>query len=100
VVKLVDNFDNKYDYITNDGRTFFFLTNRDAPKYKVVKATLFPPRDPREKDPKALADIKFEVCTKNAWRMCLGGSGGPSESRTHRSSPPQTHTSRSHALFI
>lgn len=35
VVNLVDNFDCLYDYITNDGRTFFFRTNMDAPKYKV-----------------------------------------------------------------
>lgn len=34
MVKLVDNFDSLYSYITNDGRTFWFRTNMDAPKYK------------------------------------------------------------------
>lgn len=35
VVKLVDNFDNLYSYITNEGRTFWFRTNMQASKYKV-----------------------------------------------------------------
>ena len=35
VVKLVDNFDSLYSYVTNEGRTFWFRTNLDAPKYKV-----------------------------------------------------------------
>lgn len=34
-VKLVDNFDSLYEYVTNDGRAFWFRTNMDAPKYKV-----------------------------------------------------------------
>lgn len=35
VVKLVDNFDSLYQYVTNEGRTFWFRSNMDAPKYKV-----------------------------------------------------------------
>lgn len=38
VVKLVDNFDSLYDYVTNEGRTFWFRSNMDAPKYKVGQA--------------------------------------------------------------
>lgn len=34
-VKLVDNFDSLYQYVTNEGRTFWFRSNTDAPKYKV-----------------------------------------------------------------
>ncbi|RKP11067.1 prolyl endopeptidase-like protein [Thamnocephalis sphaerospora] len=33
---VVDNFDAAYDYITNDGSLFYFKTNADAPRYKVV----------------------------------------------------------------
>ena len=33
---LVDNFDNEWSFIDNDGPTFFFKTDRDAPKGKVV----------------------------------------------------------------
>ena len=36
VVKLVDNFDSLYEYVTNEGRTFWFRTNMDAPKNKVT----------------------------------------------------------------
>jgi hypothetical protein len=35
VVKLVDDFNKKMDYITNSGRTFYFYTNQNAPRYKV-----------------------------------------------------------------
>ena len=35
IVKLVDNFDSLYEYVTNEGRTFWFRTNMDAPKNKV-----------------------------------------------------------------
>lgn len=36
VVKLIDNFDNSYDFIGNDGDTFFFRTNRNAPRMRVI----------------------------------------------------------------
>lgn len=39
VVKLVDNFDSLYQYVTNEGRTFWFRSNMDAPKYKVRMRT-------------------------------------------------------------
>ena len=32
MVKLVDTFENKYSYITNEGRTFWFLSNLNAPR--------------------------------------------------------------------
>lgn len=57
MVKLVDNFDSLYSYITNDGRTFWFRTNMDAPKYKVVKMQLPPSGSPMEWDEPALAAI-------------------------------------------
>lgn len=34
IVKLVDNFDASYDYVANDGDTFYFKTNLDAPRYR------------------------------------------------------------------
>lgn len=42
-VKLIDNFDAKYDYIANDDSVFRFLTNKDAPKYKLVRVDLEKP---------------------------------------------------------
>ena len=36
MVKLFDSFEAEYSYITNEGPKFFFRTNRDAGRYKVV----------------------------------------------------------------
>jgi prolyl oligopeptidase len=36
VVKLIDNFDNSYDFVGNEGDTFFFRTNRNAPRMRVI----------------------------------------------------------------
>ncbi|KAF9579797.1 hypothetical protein BGW38_003802 [Lunasporangiospora selenospora] len=41
--KVVDNFDALYSYLTNDGTVFYFQTNKDAPRYKVVKYDLSKP---------------------------------------------------------
>ncbi|EMP28993.1 Prolyl endopeptidase [Chelonia mydas] len=35
-VKLIDNFDGEYDYITNEGTVFTFKTNRHAPNYRLI----------------------------------------------------------------
>lgn len=35
-VKLVDNFDAEYEYITNIGTVFTFKTNLNSPKYKLI----------------------------------------------------------------
>ncbi|CAI8600168.1 unnamed protein product [Vicia faba] len=51
-VKLIDNFDAKYDYIANDDTEFTFLTNKDAPKYKLVRVDL--------KNPNTWADVLQE----------------------------------------
>eukprot|EP01102_Stenamoeba_stenopodia_P018895 TRINITY_DN7009_c0_g5_i1.p1 TRINITY_DN7009_c0_g5~~TRINITY_DN7009_c0_g5_i1.p1 ORF type:complete len:738 (-),score=208.69 TRINITY_DN7009_c0_g5_i1:150-2363(-) len=36
VIKLIDNFDAVYDYITNEGSLFFYRTNLDAPNSKII----------------------------------------------------------------
>lgn len=35
-VSLIDNFDHEYTFIGNDGSTFFFKTNLDAPRGRVI----------------------------------------------------------------
>ncbi|KAL2318881.1 hypothetical protein Fmac_032757 [Flemingia macrophylla] len=48
-VKLVDKFEGLYEAIANDDTLFTFLTNKDAPKYKIVRVDL--------KDPNAWTDV-------------------------------------------
>ena len=36
VVKLLDEFDAAYNFIDNDGSVFWFMTDKDAPRYKVI----------------------------------------------------------------
>ncbi len=35
-VELIDNFDNEYTFVGNDGPVFFFKTDLDAPKRRIV----------------------------------------------------------------
>ncbi|KAL7155572.1 hypothetical protein ABFS83_03G084000 [Erythranthe nasuta] len=42
-VKLVDNFDASYHYVANDDTIFTFLTNKDAPRNKLVRVDLREP---------------------------------------------------------
>ena len=39
-IKIVDKFGAQYSYIANDGTLFYFMTNLDAPRYKIVKYDL------------------------------------------------------------
>ncbi|XP_078440045.1 uncharacterized protein LOC144710215 [Wolffia australiana] len=42
-VKLVDNFEASYEAVANDGTEFTFLSNKEAPKYKLVGVDLNSP---------------------------------------------------------
>ncbi|KAF9160373.1 hypothetical protein BGX21_002872 [Mortierella sp. AD011] len=44
-IKLIDNFDASYSYLANDGTVFYFITNKDAPREKVVKYDLAKPEE-------------------------------------------------------
>jgi prolyl oligopeptidase len=35
--RILDKFDAKYDLLANDGHMFYFITNKDAPKKKLIK---------------------------------------------------------------
>ena len=40
VVKLIDTFEARYNYITNDGPVFYFQTDLDAPRNRVISIDL------------------------------------------------------------
>ncbi|KAK9165014.1 hypothetical protein Scep_000205 [Stephania cephalantha] len=42
-IKLVDNFDASYWAVANDDTVFTFITNKDAPRYKLVRVNLKEP---------------------------------------------------------
>jgi prolyl oligopeptidase len=43
-VNLIDNFDAQYQVVANDGDEFTFLTNKSAPKNKLVRVNLKNPK--------------------------------------------------------
>ncbi|KAI0637652.1 prolyl oligopeptidase [Trametes polyzona] len=45
--KLVNEFEANYQYIANDGTKFYFLTNKDAPMYKLVTVDIADPPEKR-----------------------------------------------------
>ncbi|KAK8944814.1 hypothetical protein KSP39_PZI007741 [Platanthera zijinensis] len=42
-IKLVDNFDAKYEVVSNDDTDFIFLTNKEAPRRKLVRVNISKP---------------------------------------------------------
>ncbi|KAL0904922.1 hypothetical protein M5K25_027086 [Dendrobium thyrsiflorum] len=42
-IKLVDNFEARYSVIANDESEFTFITNKEAPRYKLVRVDLTKP---------------------------------------------------------
>uniref|UniRef100_A0AAR2KT51 Prolyl endopeptidase n=1 Tax=Pygocentrus nattereri TaxID=42514 RepID=A0AAR2KT51_PYGNA len=42
-VKLIDNFDAEYEYVTNEDTVFTFKTNLDAPRYRLINVDFADP---------------------------------------------------------
>ncbi|XP_063299615.1 prolyl endopeptidase [Pelobates fuscus] len=49
-VKLIDNFEGEYEYITNEGTVFTFKTNRNAPNYKLINIDFNDPEESKWKE--------------------------------------------------
>ncbi len=47
-VDLIDNFEREYSFIGNEGTTFFFQTDLDAPRKRIVAIDIRKPREIRE----------------------------------------------------
>ncbi|XXG71841.1 hypothetical protein AAC387_Pa07g1073 [Persea americana] len=56
-VKLVDKFEASYEAVSNDNSRFTFLTNKDAPRYKLVRVDLREPEIWTDVLPEAEKDV-------------------------------------------
>ena len=70
-VKLIDNFDAQYHAIANDDTVFTFLTNKDAPKYKLVRVDLREPTAWTEVLPESEKDVLESACAVNGNQMIV-----------------------------
>jgi prolyl oligopeptidase len=47
IVRLLDDFDASYDFVGNDGDVFYFRTDLDAPRYRLIAINVHQPRRER-----------------------------------------------------
>ncbi|KAI5353621.1 hypothetical protein L3X38_006515 [Prunus dulcis] len=71
VLKLIDTFDAMYNLIANDDTVFTFLTNKDAPKYKLVRVDLKEPTVWTDVLQEAEKDVLESVCAVNGSQMIV-----------------------------
>ena len=59
--KFIDDFDGMYSFLTNDGSTFYFHSDKNAPKYKIISCDV--------KAPFKLEDCKVVIAEKEDANM-------------------------------
>ncbi|XP_020093723.1 prolyl endopeptidase-like isoform X2 [Ananas comosus] len=70
-VKLIDNFEASYQEVANDDTEFTFLTNKGAPKYKLVRVDLKNPELWTEVVPENEKDVLESVYAVNNSQLLL-----------------------------
>ena len=70
-VKLIDNFDAMYQAVANDDTVFTFLTNKDAPKYKLVRVDLREPNTWTEIIPQSENDVLDSAVAVNGNQLVV-----------------------------
>jgi protease II len=78
-VKLIDNFEGEYDYVTNEGTVFTFKTNRNSPNYRLINIDF---TDPDES--------KWKVLVPEHEKDVLGKAGSCLETVLARTSKSQS----------
>ena len=73
VTKLIDNFEAEYDYITNEGTKFYFKTNLNAPRNKVIIIDFANPEKENWKEiiPQSPTDVLESVICVNKHYLVL-----------------------------
>ncbi|KAG7331815.1 hypothetical protein KOW79_005784 [Hemibagrus wyckioides] len=72
-VKLIDNFDAEYEYVTNEDTVFTFKTNLDAPRYRLINVDFAQPAPSQWKEliPEHDKDVLvFATCTYSSF-LCV-----------------------------
>lgn len=69
--KLIDDFDAQYQAIANDDTLFTFITNKNAPKYKLVRVDLRDPTVWTEILPESEKDVLESACAVNGNQMIV-----------------------------
>ncbi|CAN1127519.1 Prolyl endopeptidase [Linum perenne] len=71
LTKLVDNLDAQYDVVANDGTLFTFMTNKNAPRYKLVRVDLKDPSSWTDVVPESDKDVLEAAYTVNKDQLIL-----------------------------
>lgn len=74
-VKLIDNFEGEYDYVTNEGTLFTFKTNRHSPNYRLINIDFTDPEESKWKVlvPEHEKDVLGKItCYLNTACFCFG----------------------------
>lgn len=50
-VSVADKFESALDYLASDGNVFYFMTNKNAPRYRIVKVTIDPSKGEATQEP-------------------------------------------------
>ncbi|XP_024368749.1 uncharacterized protein [Physcomitrium patens] len=70
-VKLVDNFDAQYELVANEGSIFTFLTNKDAPRYKLTRVNVEDPSSWKDVVPESKTDVLTSADLVNKQQLVL-----------------------------
>lgn len=70
-IKVIDEFDAQYQVIANDDTFFTFLTNKNAPKYKLVRVDLKEPTIWTDVLQESETDVLESACAVNGNQMIV-----------------------------